>query len=687
MAYLVIEDFRLGLDRRRHILALPPGALYELTNGHITRGGEIEKRKAFVAKYVLPAGTLGMQAVAGKLYVYGAGVDPGVPAGVTYQRLQHPNVLAMTGIVDMALFNNKPYVLATFADSRVLHFNDGALVRDWYDGLVIAGHVNNAGLAANLASIIDADPDYSAVAVGSVITITGPGGTAFTATATALNGGVVNDQTAAVAVTQIAVPGITAVSAQASIVINNGNVADTISSIKIDGIEVLNVAQAWATTGSALATLIGNQINSYVSAPDYTSNAPGNRVNILAAAAVGAGANGFGVVVTKAATIDATISSNMSGGVTGVAAIPQIVTVTIGGTFDLGDKFTVQLTAGGVTRTFGAGRPNSGVATAVRTLRDKVYAGASTNLLGSGIQTPAGWNAEDIGSFITDLSGQVDQFDGITGLGTYLNNLVILARRATQIWAVDPDPSLNQLLQALPGIGTVAGRSVQSYAESDLFFLADTGVRSLRSHQYFNIATKSDIGTPVDPLVIAAMNALGAATTSQAVGVIDPEDGRYWIALGGIVYVLSLFPDNKISAWSTYDNGMSFTDFAVVGNRLYARAGNTIYLYGGDNNTTYDTSLMQIRFPFLSAKMLATGKHFTGIDLTTEGEFSIYMGSDPNQPDVDELVAVLSGSTFGIGVVPTNAESEMFTLRFTHNKAEKAKLVNAVVHYEPVAAG
>lgn len=683
--YVVISDFRLGLDRRRHILALPPGSLYELTNGHITRGGEIEKRKAFVAKYTLPPGTLGMQAVGSTgLYVYGSGADPGVPVGVTYQRLQHPDALGMSSFVDGALFNNRPYVLAKYSDNTVEHFYDGALVHDWIDGVVRAGFVNNNGIAAHLAAIIDADSDFSAVAVGNVVTITGPAGTPFTAIATAINGGAVDNQTAVVAITQAAVAVVPGVSSATTINFYDANVADTVSSIVVDGVEVLNVAQAWATTGSALATLVANQINSYNSVPEYTAVALGNKVTLLAAAAAGAGPNGFGVSFTKAATMDAQINDNMSGGINAVAGVAQIVTVTIGGTFEVGDKFTVQLTANSVTRTFGAGRPSGGTASAVRTLKDKVYVGAGTNLHGSGVRSPSGWNTEDIGSFITDMSGQVDQFDSILGLGTYLNNLAILARRAAQIWSVDPDPSLNGQLQALPNIGTVAGRSVQSYAESDLFFLADTGVRSLRSHQYFNIATKADIGTPIDPLVIAAMKSLGATITSQAVSVIDPEDGRYWIAIGPTVYVLSIFPDNKISAWSTYSAGVTFTDFAVLGNRLYARAGNTIYLYGGDDNATYDTSVMQIRLPFLSAKMLATVKHFTGIDLTTEGEFSIYLASDPNQPDVDELAAVLSGSTFGVGIVPTNAESEMFSLRLTHSKATPAKLVHAVVHYEPV---
>ena len=44
MAYVLIEDFRGGLDARRSDVTATPGTLITLKNAHITRGGEIEKR-------------------------------------------------------------------------------------------------------------------------------------------------------------------------------------------------------------------------------------------------------------------------------------------------------------------------------------------------------------------------------------------------------------------------------------------------------------------------------------------------------------------------------------------------------------------------------------------------------------------------------------------------------------------
>ena len=48
MPYIVVENFKGGIDGRRMDVTATPGTLTELKNAHITRGGEIEKRPAFV---------------------------------------------------------------------------------------------------------------------------------------------------------------------------------------------------------------------------------------------------------------------------------------------------------------------------------------------------------------------------------------------------------------------------------------------------------------------------------------------------------------------------------------------------------------------------------------------------------------------------------------------------------------
>jgi hypothetical protein len=56
MTSLYVDDFKLGLDTRRSILAAEPGSLQQLDNCLITDGGEIEKAASFVQVATLPAG-------------------------------------------------------------------------------------------------------------------------------------------------------------------------------------------------------------------------------------------------------------------------------------------------------------------------------------------------------------------------------------------------------------------------------------------------------------------------------------------------------------------------------------------------------------------------------------------------------------------------------------------------------
>ena len=52
MTGALLEDFRGGIDQRRSRLLTPGGSVWTLTNGHITRGGDIEKRKAAILEVV-----------------------------------------------------------------------------------------------------------------------------------------------------------------------------------------------------------------------------------------------------------------------------------------------------------------------------------------------------------------------------------------------------------------------------------------------------------------------------------------------------------------------------------------------------------------------------------------------------------------------------------------------------------
>jgi hypothetical protein len=91
MKYLVIDGFKSGLDTRRSIITSPDDTLLVGENVHLTRGGEVEKRKAFELIGEIPAGSVGLVAEAGKCVVYSLIAEPvGVPDVVKWVRLRTP---------------------------------------------------------------------------------------------------------------------------------------------------------------------------------------------------------------------------------------------------------------------------------------------------------------------------------------------------------------------------------------------------------------------------------------------------------------------------------------------------------------------------------------------------------------------------------------------------------------------
>lgn len=75
--YYEIANFQAGMDLRKSPLTAPAGTLRLLQNAHITPGGEIEKRGAFVLWCTAPAGSIGLCAVNNLVYTHLADMAPG----------------------------------------------------------------------------------------------------------------------------------------------------------------------------------------------------------------------------------------------------------------------------------------------------------------------------------------------------------------------------------------------------------------------------------------------------------------------------------------------------------------------------------------------------------------------------------------------------------------------------------
>ncbi len=256
------------------------------------------------------------------------------------------------------------------------------------------------------------------------------------------------------------------------------------------------------------------------------------------------------------------------------------------------------------------------------------------------------WNTNVNGSGFINIANADSGSDTLTALASYQGKMAIFSKRSTQIWNMDPDPTQNVRIQILDNIGTYAPKSVVAFGDLDTFFLSYSGIRSLRARDASNAATVSDIGTNIDTLIANDLESLTDVQKAAAVGIIEPQDGRYMLAIGPKIYVYSYFPTPGISAWSTYEPGFTVSDFAYAGSILYARSGDTVYAYGGVTGNEYDSSTVQIDFPYLDGGKPATQKSLVGFDISIDGTWDVRIGMDLNSPTAKDVVGEFTRSTW-----------------------------------------
>lgn len=373
-------------------------------------------------------------------------------------------------------------------------------------------------------------------------------------------------------------------------------------------------------------------------------------------------------------------SKNFEGGANGAAGAGKQVAIVISGTPQAGDKFNIKLGS----RNFGfVGKP-AGKVTALETLKDKVHAAVGSIVYYCGIALPTRWDylEDGLGAGFNNTATSASGADTITGMSKYQGNLAIFTRWSTQIWFIDPDPAGNRQLQVLDNIGALSARSITAVGDIDVFFLSDTGIRSLRARDSSNAAFVSDIGTPIDPLIIKVLRGLTEAEKKKACSIVEPEDGRYCLAIGRTVYVFSYFATAKISAWGTYQYPSDVLWFTLLNGRVYARCANdALYLVGDENNETYDETEVEVVTPFMDARQPATHKQITGIDLGIEGEWLVDIALDPANPEAYERIAQIDQPTFAMMDIPVNGISSHFKLRLRSKGSGYARLANVAVHY------
>lgn len=686
MAYLTVESFSAGMDRRRERVAGAPGTLWLGKNIHITRGGDIERRKKFVDEYDV-TGTFGVASLRSQLYTFGSDdLSASMPNGVLYQRLVAPSSPDMTAILDVKSFDGKLYVIAEYQNGQVYHFYDGSRVTEW-DTVGESG-ATVEGLAALMALKIGANAAVTTAHYGSTVTITANvPGTEFLI-AQLVSDDVTIDATITLVEEQANVAGVTEVRASADVTITAG-ATGSISAVRVNGVDLLTSDIDWASTNSATAIRLATAITNGYSTHGYTASALNDTVTIEAALGTGATPNTYPVDVVTHGDVAVTADGAMAGGVTEVEAVAQIYSATFGGTFEIEDTYLIVVNS----EEYRATGLASGMGRSLYVDKNRVWSPVGSLWRYCDLDDATNWTTGNSG-FI-NIANESEGNEQIVVAARYQNLAAIFSGTDIILFTLDVDPTNFAFSNILENTGTFAAGAPVRYGNNDVFYLDQSGIRSLRARDASNAAFVSDVGNAIDTFVLEYLESLTREQVSDAIGAIEPRDGRYWLIVGTRIFVLSFFPGGKISAWSYYDTE-EFGDDPVqatarVRDRIFVRAGDSIYVYGGLDGTEYpddDEAVAEVQTPFLSGNTPATIKKLTGFDFAGTNTWECEVAYDPNASDRTINVGRLERITYADpNKISLPGETSMVSLALTCRTAGAATISMATVHYEGDEAG
>ena len=250
-----------------------------------------------------------------------------------------------------------------------------------------------------------------------------------------------------------------------------------------------------------------------------------------------------------------TSATPMSGGVAPVTGVSKKFRLQVTGTWATDEHFTLTFSdaLSGRTVVVGYGPVTGATPSYLKTFKRKLYSIAETTLFFSALDAPTTINAPNQpGNSYIEMSNEYGFAEPLLGLAIYQGKMAVLERRSIQIWSLDADPVLNTQSQSLENIGTVSGKSVRGIGDQDVLFCADSGVRSLRVRDASNNAVVTDLGTPVDSLIQAALESEPDQDNLRIASIVEPRSNRYWLAIGGTIFVFSYFQSSGVAAWNTY---------------------------------------------------------------------------------------------------------------------------------------
>lgn len=319
--------------------------------------------------------------------------------------------------------------------------------------------------------------------------------------------------------------------------------------------------------------------------------------------------------------------------------------------------------------------PNSRV---VAITASKVYAADEDIIKFSATVNPLDWTTADDAGYLPSGLNQNGSNDTAV-LNIYRSSLVSFSSTTFQNWQVDPDPANMSLLDVMEGIGSTWQHAAQPVAK-DLFYLAALGVRTVGISAGSTNLVNGDVGMPIDPLVRASI-AQAVADGAEPRGLYYPSLGQYWLSFPvpsdtgdkTVTYVYSMTTLGSVGAWSWYEFPWLVEGEAMLGNEVYLRSGDSVYVIDPDRLDDQDENgddievEAEIQSHYLDMGSPGVTKMLIGVDLVGTGTADIAIGFNQGDlahftPDVSVTSDTLTGSIIPI---PVSSPSLAMRLRYS----------------------
>ena len=270
-------------------------------------------------------------------------------------------------------------------------------------------------------------------------------------------------------------------------------------------------------------------------------------------------------------------------------------------------------------------------------------------------------------------------------LGTYRGKLVVFNSDNTQIWNVDPDPDNFSINTILGSVGS-QWPMCPNVVGDDLFFLTDSGFRSIGQQIYTGNLQDSDVGSPVDSLVSASLN----TNTRVGAGSFEPSAaffnglGQYMCIVDKEIFVFTFSRMSRVNAWSRYLAPYTIQDLAPYGEYMFIRMNDNVYVFNPNSFQDDGATVvpLEVTSSYQAFKKPGRWKQIVGCDVMFEGTADVQHRWDARAPSDATTAVSLSSDTRPGPLVPVELMTTECGFKITQSANSDFQLNGISYYYE-----